>query len=175
MVRETLWARLHPAVLDRLGAAGEIARPGRPRRTATRTRGLGCEHARLASLRTAGPRHPEDPIQARPASQETREGLRHPRLPPRAARAAHRRQDRRNQHRVLGPARPPPLGHRTHHRLARRIPPTQHPIRAPRPPIRRIPRPRRPHLLQETHQVRHALSTPHGPETIDGQLVRPTA
>jgi hypothetical protein len=51
-----------------------------------------------------------------------------------------------------------PLGRRAHHRLAQRLPPLDHAIRAPRPPVRRLPRPRsNHHLLQETRQLRHAL------------------
>ena len=54
---------------------------------------------------------------------------------------------------------PTPAGHRTDHRLARRLPPPNLAIRTPRPPLRRIPRPRsRQHLPQEPHQLRQTLN-----------------
>src|SRR6185437_12814108 len=63
------------------------------------------------------------------------------------------------RHRHQRPSRPTPLEDRTHHSLAHRLPPPHHPLRTARPPIRRIPIPRRRnHLLQETRHVRHALS-----------------
>jgi hypothetical protein len=141
----------------------EDPHPDRPERPAPRPSGLSGEPSRLPGLRAAHPRHPQSPVPPRSPAAQAREsprgqGLRHPRQPPAPARAAHRRPHRPHRHRILGPARPLPVGRRTHHRLARRLPPPDLAIRAPRPSIRRIPRPRsRHHLLQETRQLRHAL------------------
>lgn len=59
-------------------------------------------------------------------------------------------------------ARQTPMGDRKIDRMVVRLPPTQHPIRALRPPLLRLAHPRcHTHLLQETREIihlRHALS-----------------
>ena len=65
----------------------------------------------------------------------------------------------RKGRRVRGEAGQTPLGHRTHDRLAVRLPTTGHPIRTQRQPLLRVSHPcGSPGLLQETPHMRQALS-----------------
>ena len=66
----------------------------------------------------------------KPAAPSRRQGLRHPSPAEMAVGQAHRRPHRPQGHRVQRTAWPPQMGHRTHHVLADRLPPTQPPLRA---------------------------------------------
>jgi hypothetical protein len=78
-----------------------------------------------------------------------------------AAQAQDHPADRPSGRRIKRTSGPPPLEDRTDPGLAVRLPAPYRPLRTPRPPVQRLPRPRRRHyLLQEARQtihMRHAL------------------
>lgn len=102
---------------------------------------------------------PWPPLQA--PAPSCGQGVRHPPPAEMAARQAHRSAHRPQSHRIQRTTGPPPLGHRTHHVVAVRLPPPQPTLRTRPPQLPGLSRPRsRPLLLQKTrppHHIGHGL------------------
>jgi hypothetical protein len=65
---------------------------------------------------------------SKPRRPHADKGVRHPSPAAMTLRQAHRRPRRPQRHRLQRAARPPQMGHRVHHVLTDRLPPTQPPL-----------------------------------------------
>jgi transposase len=136
--------------------------PVRPRRAAARSRGLRCQHSRLARPQTAGDGDPRGPRRRKPAKLHADKAYDQPDLrcwvrdrgiKVRIARKGIESKDKLGKHRWVI--------ERTMC-LVHRIPPPHVALRTQSRTLPRLPHPRsQPHLLQETpqtHNMRQALS-----------------